>query len=305
MFPIEHEEEEKDEKKKSEQQQQAEKQEIKKRFELLSKTSQQKMYEVMIHNQKLYEYKEDETKLELTAAMPELETANEFKGFENFKNLLKYNSWVYLYPRINGQGRVVEVGDDDYDGIADPEPCEYRVEEEKINRKKKAKQMKLDEIKKKREEIIATKKAELKKKQFKKWMEAFQEKCTAEDEANRGEDEEQEVAVKEDEVEEAPIDKQEITAELTYEEMMKYYNNKLWRKLRQFKRPVAPWDAPIVDNRVNVAQPDLFIQEGQLDKTRVDFKQKCTYNVDEVLLNNEVDYGTTKLQLWRFQPIRL
>lgn len=90
-------------------------------------------------------------------------------------------------------------------------------------------------------------------------MEAFQEKCTAEDEQNRGEDEEQEVAVKEDEVEEAPIDKLEINADITYEEMMKYYNSKLWRKLRQFKRPVAPWDAPIVDNRVNVAQPDLFI----------------------------------------------
>lgn len=60
------------------------------------------MYEVMIHNQKLYEYKEDEAKPELTAAMPELEAANEFKGIENFKTLLKYNSWVYMYPRING-----------------------------------------------------------------------------------------------------------------------------------------------------------------------------------------------------------
>lgn len=73
---------------------------------------------------------------------------------------------------------MVEVGDEDYDGIAEPEPCEFRVEEEKIARKKRAKQQKLDEIRKKREELIAQKKSELKKKQFKKWMEAFQEKCT-------------------------------------------------------------------------------------------------------------------------------
>ena len=49
---------------------------------------------------------------------------------------------------------------------------------------------------------------------------------------------------------------------------------------------MAPWDAPILDGRPNALLPDLFIRGGQLDRTRVDFKQKCSYAVDEGLSGN-------------------
>ena len=48
-----------------------------------------------------------------------------------------------------------------------------------------------------------------------------------------------------------PVEKPDLSADLPYDELLKYYSTKLWRKLRVFRRPVAPWDASIVDNRVN------------------------------------------------------
>lgn len=80
------------------------------------------------------------------------------------------------------------MNDDDYEGIAEPEPCEYKVAEEKILKKKRVKQAKKDVIKAKRDEICKAKKADLCKvdqkrgvKKYKKWLEAMQEKWTQED----------------------------------------------------------------------------------------------------------------------------
>ena len=102
-----------------------------------------------------------------------------------------------------------------------------------------------------------------------------------------------------------PVEKPDLSADLPYDELLRYYSTKLWRKLRVFRRPVAPWDAPIVDNRVNAQQPDLFIHHGQVDRTRVDFKQKCTYNIDEQLPSNEITYGNyTKTPLWSFRAVK-
>lgn len=77
----------------------------------------------------------------------------------------------------------------------------------------------------------------------------------------------------------------------------------MWRKLRVFKRPVAPWDRSIVDNRPNVLLPDLLIKHGQFDRTRVDFKQKCTYHVDEAAIENVIPCGNTQVPLWSFQAL--
>ena len=55
------------------------------------------------------------------------------------------------------------------------------------------------------------------------------------------------------------VEKFELSPETPYEDICKYYAARLWRKLRVFQRPVAPWDAPIIDNRPNALLPDLFI----------------------------------------------
>ncbi|CAL5976758.1 Radial_spokehead-like protein [Hexamita inflata] len=294
---------EQEEKKRMEELQQKQRQEIQTRFELLRKTQNEKIYEIMIKNPHLFKYAEDENKLELTTAFAE--AAEEFKGFENYLTLLSERQWVYLFPRINGQGRVIEVNDDDYEGIGEPEPCEFKVAEERVNRIKRERAEKKAKKQAERDEIAAKKKLELNnERKFKKWLEAFKEKNQQDDEQNV--EEELEINVAEDEFDDTnPVDKPELSPDLPYEELQKYYTQKLWRKLRQFKRPVAPWDAPIIDNRVNVPQAELFIHKGQLDKTRVDFKQKCSYNVDEFLLENEIDLKKTKLPLWKFNVQKL
>lgn len=80
----------------------------------------------------------------------------------------------------------------------------------------------------------------------------------------------------------------DIAADTPYDELAKYYASRLWRKVRVYKRPVNPWDAPIIDNKPNVPLPQLFIEPNQLDKTRVDLLQKCKYNVDETLPENDL-----------------
>ena len=97
----------------------------------------------------LYKYGEDETQLELTAAFAE--PNEEFRGYENVDDLLNIRQWGYLYPRINGQGRCLEVNADDYDGLDDPEPCEFAVAEEKMKRKREEIKAKIESRKKEQE----------------------------------------------------------------------------------------------------------------------------------------------------------
>lgn len=107
---------------------------VKQRMELLRKSEDKKIAEIMAENPSLYKYGEDETALELTAAFAELN--EEFRGYENVDELLNLRQWGYLYPRINGQGRCLEINADDYDGLDDPEPAELAVAEERLKRRR-------------------------------------------------------------------------------------------------------------------------------------------------------------------------
>lgn len=103
-------------------------------MELLKKSKEKKIAEIMAEDPSLYRYGEDETALELTAAFAE--PNEEFRGFENVDDLLNVRQWGYLYPRINGQGRCLEINNDDYDGLDDPEPAELAVATERLKRKR-------------------------------------------------------------------------------------------------------------------------------------------------------------------------
>jgi len=132
FYAKEEEEDEEEEKKRLAELELRQKQQIKQRFDLLKDCENKKIFEIMLQHPELYHYQEEEEKMELNAAFAE--PNEEFKGIENKLSLLNPRQWVYLYPRINGQGRVLEVTNDDYDGIGDPEPCELKVATERINR---------------------------------------------------------------------------------------------------------------------------------------------------------------------------
>lgn len=171
MYVKEDEEDEEEEKKRIEELQQKERQQIKIRFDLLKEAENKRIYEIMIAHPELYHYSEDENKLELTAAFAELD--EEFKGFENYLELLNDKSWVFLYPRINGQGRVIEVGDDEYEGIDDPEPCELKVAKERVKREEKKREDERRAREAERQAQIEEKKKTMKKRKFKAWLEEF------------------------------------------------------------------------------------------------------------------------------------
>lgn len=143
-------------------------------MELLRKSENKQIYEIMMENPELYKYGEDETQLELTAAFAE--PNEEFRGYENVADLLNIYQWGYLYPRINGQGRCLEVNADDYEGIDDPEPCELAVAEERMKRKRDEIKTRMENRRKEREELKKQKQLELSKAKYQAWVESVQEK---------------------------------------------------------------------------------------------------------------------------------
>ncbi|KAH0577586.1 Radial spokehead-like protein [Spironucleus salmonicida] len=310
LYTKEEDEEDEEIKPKIEDLEQLEQQRVQKRYALMAKFQNSRIYEIMLKHPDLWTYNEDEDKLELEANFPELN--EEFKGYESPELLLNPKNWSYLLPRITGQGRAAPVNDDDYDNIDDPEPVEFLIAKLQKQRRKDAREQKKQIRMKLRETEIEEKKQIMKKKKFAQWLEQQQEVWTQqEDEIVGNEASDDEINVQVDDFDDsAKPDKFDIDSSPNYEEISKYYAVRLWRKLREFKRPVDPWDVPILDNRINAALPELFIEEGQLDRTRVDFKQKCKYHVDEGynanILNIEVNGSVkSKIPLWRFNQIDL
>lgn len=88
----------------------------------------------MRENPDLWKAREDDEPLDLTAQFAERD--EEFRGYDSAAELLSLDAWAYLYPRINGQGRCLEVNAEDYEGLDGPEPCELAVATERMKRRR-------------------------------------------------------------------------------------------------------------------------------------------------------------------------
>jgi len=286
-----------------------------------------RLYEVLLKYPQLWRKRGDDDEAEEAVEAQWAELNEDSPGYDDLKPLLGPAGWAYLLPRITGQGRVQPLSSEEYDAEDGPEPCELRVAQALRDKRREERRLAREEAKRQKEEerekSIAEAREKLSAKRFKKWMAALEareaeeaeeaEEPDAQDDSDDAEDPE----VPEDDYDATePLEKPEPDAEP--DEWYRYFATALWRKLRVFRRPVCPWDAPMVDNCTNTLLPALFQPPAAKDRTRANLRGvlygasgadpqnpalptgKPRYAIDEGMPTNSLQLSGTRVPRWRF-----
>lgn len=256
------------------------------------------LYEILLHFPSLAMRTEDEEPENTEAVYAELN--EEFQGFGDLRMLLNPEKWRYLLPRISGQGRVQPLSWEDYEGIDEPEPWEIDVALTLKARRKEERERAKQEKKEQKERELEELRERLGERRFQKYLKKREEEGEEEVEEEDPSDPE-DLHIEPDDYEEEELEAPDAE-EGTYDEWCKYYMYRLWTKLRVFRRPVCPWDVPLLDNKTNIGLPRLFQPVDAEDRTRVDFKSplKCRYSLDENSLENNLAVSKTHIKKWQF-----